>query len=310
MFILRIICILGLGILLSCGQNDQKADEDTGLALAKKDLRLLPDNTQLVEFERITDPILMTPFELEDLIGDSAELFWRYDLQSFVRADYKDLEKQNQYAIEIYRFPDVSCAFGLYSLLRHGCEVVAIGTEATLDSNRLLLLKDKYVAIINGFGDSPAIKTKLRKLGKNIVPRITGKAAYPSEFKSFPQENKIACSESYFHRFYLNQTVFNAVYTSNYDFGHGIVTLFFMPAGAHEALPQYIDYIKMEGKLNREHYSGNAKSYLLEDPSFGNIEIMTDDNRFVGAINNTGQSLPANFLSTLLAKTPSGYNLE
>jgi hypothetical protein len=310
MFILRNIFILGLGILLSCGQNDQKAEEDAGLVVAKKDLRLLPDNTQLVEFERITDPILMTPFELEDLMGDSAELFWRYDLQSFVRADYKDLEKQNQYAIEIYRFPDISCAFGLYSLLRHGCEVVAMGTEATLDSNRLLLLKDRYLAIVNGFGDSPALKTKLRKLGENTAARIRGISGFPNELKIFPPEKRIACSEAYYHRFYLNQTYFMTVYTSNYDFGQGIVTLFFMPTGAHEALPQYIDYIKMKGKLNREHYSGNAKSYILEDPSFGNIEIMTDNDRFVGVINNTDHMIPANFLSGVLAKIPEGDNPE
>ncbi len=288
-----IIILLALSFLfLSCASDEEKAEVAEEFN-DKEDIEVLPDDRQLVAFERVTDPVRFTSFDLEEMYGDSAELYWRYDLQTMVRADYKDLEFHNQFVVELFKFPDPTTAFGLYTLIRpEGCDVIEIGTEAFADSNHLTFLKDRYVSDIAGFESAPDMDEKILKLAEAVEARIPGPTQFPEELSVFPAKGKIPCSEAYIHKYFLDQQYLNAVFTCKYDFGYGMITAFFIPEGGAHALNEYLRFIKLEGEIGEDTTIMGCQAYALSDPEFGNINLYLAGESLLGLISKSGEKQP------------------
>ncbi|MBD3217768.1 MAG: hypothetical protein GF310_05775 [candidate division Zixibacteria bacterium] len=288
-----ILILLTLAFLfLSCAPDEEEAEIEEEFK-DTEDIEVLPDNRQLVAFERVTDPIRFLAYDLEEMYGDSAEHYWRYDLQTMVRADYKDLEFQNQFVVELFKFPDPTTAFGLYTLIRpEGCDVIEIGTEAFAESNHLTFLKDRYVSDIAGFESAPDMEEKIMKLAEAVEAGIPGPAQFPEELSVFPSEDKIPCSEAYIHKYFLDQKYLNSVFTCEYDFEYGMSTAFFINENGASALNEYLKFIKLEGEISEDTTIMGCRTYALTDPEFGNINLYLAGESLLGLISKSGGKQP------------------
>lgn len=282
-------------IIVSCGRDRKDSDREETFR-DEEDIDIFPDDRQLVAFERVTDPTRFEPFDLEEMIGASAELYWRYHLTTMARADYKDKEFQNQFVAELFKFPDPNTAFGLYTLIRpDDCEIIKIGTEAFLDSNCITLLKDRYVSDVSCPFPVPKMEDKLIKLARAVEAKIPGTAQYPEELSVFPAEDKIPCSEAYIHNYFLNQSFFTRVFTCDYDPGYGRITVFYLPRDGLQALDSYLSFIGLKGDLRDSAEVGGCQSYAVVDPEFGEIYLYSAGEDLLGIINKSSQELPLEF---------------
>jgi hypothetical protein len=279
-------------MIISCG-GDREDNKQEKTFRDEEDIDILPDDRHLVEFERVTNPTRFLPYDLEEMIGDSAEFYWRYHLISMVRADYKDKEYQNQFVTELFKFPDPNTAFGLYTLIRpDDCEIIKLGTEAFPDSNCIIMLKDRYVSDVSCPFPVPEMKNKLFKLAEAVEVKIPGPSQYPEELSVFPAENKVPYSEAYVHNYFLDQPFFSGVFTCDYNHENGRITVFYAPQGGTQALNSYLSFIRKEGEIRDSAEVSGCRSYAVVDPEFGDICLYAAGEDLLGIINRSPKSLP------------------
>ena len=101
-----------------------------------------------------------------------ADLYHEFGFMGVLNSSFRN-EANNSLKLEIFRMRDVYATYGVYLHKIDGLsEKYAVGNEAFIDDNTLVLWKHHYVAVIKGDKSSPELTEGMKMLADIIDSRI------------------------------------------------------------------------------------------------------------------------------------------
>ena len=284
-----------------CGGGNQEDSDIRFLEDSKKDALILPGDAQMVGFEQITGPLILPPSAFNDILGEMSKTYSDYGLVSIAMANYKDIVHQNQYTVEVYKFPDSQCSFGLYTALRpRQCRIISIGAQGFIDSAQLRFLKGVYVVNISGFVHDSSYEENILKLSELTSANIDGKADLPVELSFFPVHGMIIHSERYHYEGFPGLKLPAPTFSAEYVIREMPVTVLYVSKISQKAIKDYFHYIEQNGRiLAKEEFMGSDYLRLL-DPGLGRMLICVEEERLFGIIGEFDPARNRDFINMLM----------
>lgn len=175
---------------------------------------LLPKS--VADFALAADPRYFGPDNLYDLINGGAEIYRDYGLVQMVTADYRDPARETiSVTLEIYDQGSFLGALGRMARFlaeRIDPKDAGKGLPAELEQQGIfsgmdiIFYKNKYLVHLTLLDESPsATPESMEKAGMEILPKFVNAVGekipqspdLPQELRAFPEEHKVARSESW-----------------------------------------------------------------------------------------------------------------
>ncbi len=133
-----------------------------------------------------------------DYMDGAGELYLAY---SFVGLDVWKYNKPEEpdILLEVYEMGDSPEAFGVLSFELSGDEV-GIGQKSLYAAGLLRFWKGNYFVRVLADAESPAAKSAVLKIGKDLAAALPGKGALPDLVAKLPQKGLLEESVHYFHK--------------------------------------------------------------------------------------------------------------
>lgn len=208
---------------------------------------------------------VFSPENLFDRINGAAPLFIENNFREMTSMEYT---KGDDYiTIQAYRHATPEDAFGMYASERSPDLIFyPFAGEAQGDDNGIFFFAGNiYVKMWSSSSEN--VGNVLRTIAESLASRITPEAGYPSIVKLFPEEGKMAHSETYVTSNYIGHEFLKSVYTAKYNKDGNDFQAFIIDAktkdGAKEILNKYFTFTKQplhfqEGELTiTDRYNGD-----------------------------------------------------
>ena len=173
-------------------------------------------STEIGEWKIKSAPRYFGPDNLFDLINGGAEIFVEFGLKEMVTADfYRPRKSDKTVTVEIYDQGTVLGAFGRMARYLSGHvepTKVQQGLPASLSGRGMfgggdiVFWKNRFVVHLTLLDESPTAslestieegKKALPMFAEKVAAKIAGESPIPAEFERFPEEHRIASSETW-----------------------------------------------------------------------------------------------------------------
>ena len=214
------------------------------------------------------DPELYYADNLWEYINGAADMYLLYDFQKVATLSY-DTEPNGSITVDIYEHSSLREAFGVYSRERPREDVfLAVGAQGYYEKGVLNFFKGNYYVKITGFYIETGEKSLLLSVARDVAARLQGDQQMPEVLACFPQDGKVAFSESFIARDFLGRSVLHSAYIADYDIKGEQKQVFIIEAAdeaqARSMLAGYVDKIEAKGQ-QVERYKTVCR---FEDPYF------------------------------------------
>lgn len=282
-------------LIFGCGGAEDNQPAETRTPVTEADQKpshaelaadVLPRTEELAGFEQVGTAELISKSEMHDFVGPDSPVFERFGVLGAASADYMAMETSQQFVVDVYIFPSISEAFGIYSeLSSNNSEFVAVGAEGFIDSGSLVFFKERFLARVTGYEETGTSDTALVRLGQTTALQIEGENAFPAAIEVMPSDNRIEHSCRYNPDSFMGYDFFSPVYTCDYRLGDSVSTLFFAPQGTEAEIILYTNGLKERGNTVVEGTAEDLKLYFTDDDSYGRIIMSAKIGRIAGVLN-------------------------
>jgi hypothetical protein len=274
------LSMLIAGLILSISLGEEKSQME----------QYFPD---IEGFCKKGQPDIYTPETLYEYINGAAELYLDYQFKELAVFIY-ETEEHASIAVEIYRFENPDCSFGIYARERSGYtgDFIKAGTQGYYEQGVLNFLKDSFYVKMNAFELNDRAPLLIRT-AEEIAALLPGKAEFPAVFNIFPAHGKDENSQQYLAKNFLGYDFFSNAFTADYTLpdspGMEKFTLFMIRCRNRDecgyTLKKYLDYIKQpEPELKEGRYS-------INDPYYGPVELLFKGKNIWGMFGLTNDEL-------------------
>ena len=282
---------VALTLLIGCGETDRTKDkleitQDRGddRVLAEVAAKL-PRTEEMAGFEKASSDQVFEKDGFRDYIGVEADTLFRFGVIGAAAADYRSIDSELQFSIDIFRFMDQSHAFGAYALNRTpDLTFVDVGTQGYFDAGRFIFCDSAYLVRVTGYFSSDASDSAALYLGRAVERRIGGETGFPVAVSLMPDTGKIENTEHYYPSGLLDVKCFSPAYTCDYDLGDSISMLVFIPSGSTAELEQYKEFVSHSGNVVREARIADIVVYFYDDERYGKVIMTSRAGRLVGLV--------------------------
>ncbi len=282
-------------LMFGCGGAEDNQPAETRTPVTEADQKpshaelaadVLPRTEELAGFERVGTAELISRSEMPDFTGPDSPVFERFGVLGAASADYVALQTNQQFVVDVYIFPALSEAFGIFAeLSSDDLEFISVGAEGFIDSGALVFFKERFLARVTGYEETGASDTALVRIGRTTALQIEGGNALPAAIGVMPSDGRIEHSCRYYPGSFMGYDFFSPVYTCDYRLGDSTSTLFLAPQGTEAEIILYTNRLKERGNKVVEGAAENLKVYFADDDSYGRVIMSTKIGRIAGVLN-------------------------
>jgi len=256
---------------------------------------LFPD---LPGWDKPSDIKVYTPDNLWNIIDGAADSYLSYNFEELYTGDYTN-SNGNYMSVEMYRHDSPENAFGIYTAEKpSGVTLIKTGTEAYTGEDFFNFLCGNYYVKIHASENSQVMREAMARLGAEIAKKIGGPTSLPFPLGWFPEEGKIADSESYINTNFLGFSFLQKAFTAQYQSDGKNFTLFIIALqnqdDAKQMLQNYLRYLKQ----NEQPFEGR---HNINDPYNGTIDVILQGPVLLGIYNCKDESIRNKYLWLLLS---------
>jgi hypothetical protein len=226
--------------------------------------------------------MVYTPKNLYDLIDGAADLFLLYGFVDLTLAEYRQTNGP-VVRVEVYRHTSRNNAFGIYSQERStDYRFIDVGTQGYIEDGVLDFLRGVYYVKMTTHTPGKQGRDALREIAGSVDTSLGQDKAWPATLALFPQEGKIANSETYIAESFLGYRILHAAFVAEYGAGFKLFIIECDSADAcRHMLDAFLDLLKQN--------PGNETSgrYRIIDPHNGNLVVMVRGRFLLGAFSFT-----------------------
>ena len=230
---------------------------------------------------------------LWDRIDGGAEGYLKFDFIDLQVEEYT-LNDSVYLTVEVYKFKNPNCAFGIYSQERQAkAEFIHVGTEGYKSKGLLnFLTGDKYVKIFS-HDNSEQTMQAMNRIAKELSEKSNTFNELPSQLKDFPIEGKIERSERYIAKEFLGYSFFLNVFQSEYTVNGQTFTLFISEQDAPTACEQMLSAYFKSCNFSKKIKEG---IFTVKDKYNGTVVLQWKGKYIWGVLNCNDSKLSEAYL--------------
>ena len=221
---------------------------------------------------------------LWDRIDGGAEGYLKFDFIDLQVEEYT-LNDSVYLTVEVYKFKNQNCAFGIYSQERQvKAEFIHFGTEGYKS-------KDKYVKIFSHDNSEQTVQA-MNRIAKEIAEK-SALNELPSQLKNFPIEGKIERSERYIAKEFLGYSFIQNVFQSEYTVNGQTFILFISEQDSPTACEQMLSAYFKSCNFSKKVKEG---IFTVKDKYNGTVVLQWKGKYILGILNCNDSKLSEAYL--------------
>ncbi len=256
--------IIGLLLVVSpsVGETDHPMD------------RLVIRDGEIKEFSLVRGPDFYRPESLWNYINGGALPYLDYGVGDVVTYAGIWLPDSLEIIVDVYDMADSLGAFGIFSNERFPeYDMYARGVDGYITENSLCFWKDRYYVKVFSFDDTPSDLTGIERIAGAVDDRIPGGGGIPLVFSLFPEDSRLARTESYLAKNVLGQEYLKNACVVNYLRGDEEYQLYLITAldndEAGNNFHAYRDFLKEYGELSKKQLSIGDEAFVGKESWYG-----------------------------------------
>jgi hypothetical protein len=291
---MKAIFCISLLLVLSCSNTGRVPDRaPSTLPTDKEEHALLPESIGDTGWLRVSEVSRFVGDSLFEYINGAAEMYHKYDFVDLQASEYH--KGESVITADLYRFPNVDRAFGMYTTLRPDePDTVSLGAEGFAFGANLVFVKGPYMANVYTYEDSKEMIAAVRMTASMIEAGLPGSRNKPEMFSLFPVDGRVEFSEKVYAESFLGQGFLSDVYTVNYSRAGSDFTLFISGDPGSSKLEEWRQAIQEEPDPDTgyQHLPYDGSRYLHAVDSYhGEIIAGPQAGRLVGMVGYSPQDL-------------------
>jgi Family of unknown function (DUF6599) len=245
---------------------------------------LLPATPQELTFPDIegykknTGFTIYTPDNLWDYINGAAETYLAYGFIDLHVAEYK--KGKNVIKIEVYRHPDHTMAFGIYSTERSpSFRFLNLGAQGYIADGAINFFKGDYYVKIRTYSKNEKTIQTAQSLALRVSDMLKGSSDMPGVLSEFPLQGKKPNEEIFINESVLGHKFLTGAFRADYEMGPDNFSIFIIESKSPADTWKTADaYLRSAGMEATESAGGK---YVLTDGYNGTIFLSWKENKIV-----------------------------
>jgi len=229
-----------------------------------------------------TDSTVYRPRNLYDIIDGAADLFLMYGFVDLTLAEYRQINGP-VVRVELYRHTSRNNAFGIYSQERStDYRFIDLATQGYIEDGVLNFLRGVYYVKMTTHTPGKQGRDALLEIAGAVDRSLGQDNSWPAALALFPQEGKIANSETYIAESFLGYRVLHSAFVAEYSAGFKLFIIECDSAGTCRLmLDAYLALLKQNPG------NGMNSRYRIIDPHNGPLDVMVKGRFLLGAFSFT-----------------------
>ncbi len=233
--------------------------------------------------------------DLWELIDGAADIFLSYYFEDLHTAEYT--KKNQMIRVEIYRHKSPVDAYGIFTAERMpDYPQVSVGTLGYKSQGVLNFMAGNFYVKVMSAGVDEADEQSIALVAQKEDELLAQPKEMPEVLKFFPQENKVALSDSYIAQNFLGYSFFHNAFSVKYEKPANL-QLFIIklsPEEIQKMIDQYVVLMK-EDKVKQ-----NNGLYIVNDLFNGTVYLRQKNGFLVGVLNADSEDTATNLINKTL----------
>lgn len=292
-----IITSLFLAVFPSVGETDHPMD------------RLVIREGEMDGFSLIRGPDFYRPESLWNYINGGALPYLDYGVGDVVTYAGIWLPDSLEVVVDVYDMADSLGAFGIFSNERFPeYEKYALGVDGYITENSLCFWKDRYYIKVFSFDDSPSDLNGIERIAGSVDNRISDGGGLPRFFSMFPDDGRLASTESYLAKNVLGQEFLNNACVVNYRKGDEEFQLYLITAPdtveAGKNFNAYRNFLKEYGELDKKQISIGDEAFVGKESWYGVMFFVRKGGYILGSVGLSDLDTAQSHIKKLMSSLP------
>jgi hypothetical protein len=237
--------------------------------------------------------------DLWELIDGAADIFLSYYFQDLHIAEYSS--KDAIIRVELYRHNSLANTYGIFTAERMpDYPPVTVGSLGYKSQGVLNFMTGNYYVKVMSAGVQEAGESSIAMIAEKVNARLAQPVGLPEELKLFPEEGKVALSDTYIAQNFLGYSFFHSAYSARYGTS-GEIQLFIIrltPEEIQKILDLYFALVK-EDKVQQKN-----GVFTVNDLFNGTVYLKQKGNTLIGVLNSTNEPVALGYLDQVTGKLP------
>jgi hypothetical protein len=237
--------------------------------------------------------------DLWELIDGAADIFLSYNFQDLHVAEYSS--KNAIIRVELYRHNSLANTYGIFTSERMpDYPPVTTGSLGYKSQGILNFMTGNYYVKVMSAGVQEAEESSIAMIAEKVNARLAQPEGLPEELKLFPEEGKVALSDTYIAQNFLGYSFFHSAYSARYG-GQGEIQLFIIrltPEEIQKILDLYFALVK-EDKVQQKN-----GVFTVNDLFNGTVYLKQKGNTLAGVLNSGNEPVALGYLNQVTGKLP------
>lgn len=233
--------------------------------------------------------------DLWQLIDGAADIFLSYYFEDLHIAEYT--KKNQMIRVEIYRHKTPVDAYGIYTAERMpDYPQVSVGTQGYTSQGVLNFLAGNFYVKIMSAGVDEADEQSIAMVAQKEDELLAQPKEMPEVLQLFPQENRVALSDSYIAQNFLGYSFFHNAFSMKYEKPANLLLFIIKlnPEEIQKMIDQYVVVMK-EDKVKQ-----NNGFYIVNDLFNGTVYLRQKKGFLVGVLNADNENTAVNLINKTL----------
>lgn len=237
--------------------------------------------------------------DLWELIDGAADIFLSYYFQDLHIAEYSS--KNAIIRVELYRHSTLANTYGIFTAERMpDYPMVTVGSLGYKSQGVLNFMTGTYYVKVMSAGIQEADESSIAMIAEKVSAKLAQPVGLPQELSLFPEEGKVALSDTYIAQNFLGYSFFHSAYSAKYG-GQGEIQLFIIrltPEEIQKILDLYFALVK-EDKVQLKD-----GVFTVSDPFNGTVYLKQKGNALTGVLNSGNEPVALGYLNQVTGKLP------
>lgn len=253
------------------------------------------------------DPQDYFPETLYEYINGAAEIYLGYDFKELIVGQYKNVDFDIFFSVEIYDMRNEKNSFGIYSAERFpDNRFVSIGNQGYLEEGTLNFFVGRYYIKLLCFDCGDESESYLKFFAGEILKGIKDKGQIPPLLHHFPKEGLIPNSEKFILHNFMGHAFLHDGYSANYKQGVLEFECFLIDGKSNEEAQNMIE--KYLAYQDEETIEKESFGYHLKDHYYHHIFLARVENHLCGVmkIKDGSEEIGERYLKALMMSLRAG----
>jgi len=235
--------------------------------------------------------------DLWELINGAADIFLSYYFEDLHIAEYS--KKDQLIRVELYRHKSYDDTYGIYTAERMpDYPQVSLGSQGYKSQGVLNFFAGNYYVKIMSAGVEETNEETIALVADKVESQLAQPDKMPDLLSKFPEEGKVALSDSYIAQNFMGYSFLHNAFTVKYEkpaaFQMFIIEL--NPSEIQNMLNRYTQIVKPENVLQKDGI------YKINDPYNGPVFIMLKQGYMIGILNMDNEEIAREYIRRSEAK--------